>query len=87
MQTVLTNVVWNMACKSRARKRGWGQLGAGSSYSSCEHIEHRLFLVVIIDLLPNCIFQLYCPKDYYKQKQWNTLPVTIITEIMNLNRL
>ncbi|KAK2156352.1 hypothetical protein NP493_1976g00011 [Ridgeia piscesae] len=30
---------------------------------------------------------LYCPKDYYKQKQWNILPVTMITEIMNFNRL
>ena len=23
------------ACKSRARKRGWGQLGAGNPYSPC----------------------------------------------------
>ena len=38
-----------------------------------------LFLVVIIELFPNSVFQLYCPKDYYKQKQWNTLPVTTIT--------
>ena len=30
------------------------------------------------------VFQLYCAKDYYKQKQWNTLPVTMITEIMKL---
>ena len=43
--------------------------------------------VVIIELFPNSVFQLYCPKDYYKQKQWNTLPVTMITEIMNFNRL
>ena len=41
-----------------------------------------LFLVVIIELFRNNVFQLYCPKDYYKQKQWNTLPVTMITEIM-----
>ena len=27
--------VFNRACKSRARKRGWGQLGAGSPYSPC----------------------------------------------------
>ena len=44
-------------------------------------------LVVIIELSGNSVFQLYCPKDYYKQKQWNTLPVTMITEIMNFNRL
>ena len=25
----------NRACKSRARKRGWGQLGAGGPYSPC----------------------------------------------------
>ena len=31
--------------------------------------------------------QLYCSKDYYRQKHWNTLPVTMITEIMNCNRL
>ena len=43
-----------------------------------------LFLVVIIELFPNSVFQLYCPKDYYyKQKQCNTLQVTIIMEIMN----
>ena len=45
------------------------------------------FLVVITEMFPNSVFQLYCPKDYYKHKQWNTLPVTIITEIMNFNRL
>ena len=27
--------VGNRACKSRARKRGWGQLGAGGPYSPC----------------------------------------------------
>ena len=42
-----------------------------------------MFLVVIIELFQNSVFQLYFPKDYYKQKQWNTLPVTMITEIMN----
>ena len=46
-----------------------------------------LFLFVIIELFPNSVFQLYCPKEYYKQKQWNNLPVTMITEIMNFNRL
>ena len=46
-----------------------------------------LFLFVVIELFPNCVFQLYCSKDYYKQKQWNTLPVTMITEITNFNRL
>ena len=31
-----TNIAYcNRACKSRARKRGWGQLGAGSPYSPC----------------------------------------------------
>ncbi|KAK2140146.1 hypothetical protein NP493_5956g00000 [Ridgeia piscesae] len=42
---------------------------------------------LIIELSRNSVFQLYCPKGYYKQKQWNTLPVTMITEIMNFNRL
>ena len=46
-------------------------------------LDFVLFLVVIIELFPNSVFQLYCPK----QKQWNTLPVTVITEIMNYNRL
>jgi len=52
-------------------------------------LAHRivLFLVVIIELFPNSIFQLYCPKDYYKQKQRNILPAIMITEIMNFNRL
>ena len=56
----------NRACKSHARKRSWGQE---------IHILHVnvqdivLFLVVIIELFPNSVFQLYCPKDYYKQKQ------------------
>ena len=79
----------NRACKSRARKRGWGQLGGGQEV----HILHvniigiYFVLVVIIELFRNSVFQLYYPKDYYKQKQWNTLPVTMITEIMNCNRL
>ena len=37
-------------------------------------------LVVAIELFTNSVFQLYCQKDYYKQKQWNTLPVTIIND-------
>ena len=41
-----------------------------------------LFLVVIIEHFANSVFQLHCPKDYYKPKQWNTLPV-----IINCNRL
>ena len=66
---------------------------AGGSWGQEVHILHVniydfvLCLVVIIELFPNSVFQLYCPKDYYKQKQWNTLPVTMITEIMNFNRL
>ena len=57
---------------------------AGGNWGQKVHILHVnvydfvLFLVVIVEL-----FQLYCPKDYYKQKQWNTLPVTMITEVMN----
>ena len=50
-------------------------------------LDFVLFLIVIIELFPNSIFQLYCPNDYYKQKQWNTLPVTMLTEIMSFNRL
>ena len=45
-----------------------------------------MFLVVTIELFPNSVFKLYFLKDYYKQKQWDTLPVTTITEIMNFNR-
>ncbi len=45
------------------------------------------FLVVIIELSRNSVFQLYCQKDYYKQKQWNILQVSMITEIINFNRL
>ena len=41
-------------------------------------------MFVIIELLPNNVFQLYSPKDYYKQNQWNTLLVTMITEIIIL---
>ena len=62
---------------------------AGGSWGQEVHILHVnilydfvLFLVVIIELLQNSVFQLYFPKDYYKQKQWNTLPVTMIMEIM-----
>ena len=50
-------------------------------------IDFVLILVVIIELFPNSVFQFYCPKDYYKQKQRNTLPVTLIPESMNFNRL
>ena len=54
-------------CKSRARERGWGQE---------IHILHvnieDFILFVIIELFPNNVFQLYCPKDYFKQNQWNT---------------
>ena len=49
--------------------------------------EFVLFLVVIIELFPNSVFQLYCPKNYYKQKQWNTLPMKMIMEMMNFKRL
>ena len=57
---------------------------AGGIFSMLTY--RTLFLVLIIELFPNSVFQLYCPKDYYKQKQLNTLPVTMITEIMNLNQ-
>ena len=66
---------------------------AGGSWGQEVHILHVniydfiLFLVVMMELFPNSVIQLYCPKDCYKQKQWNTLPVTIITEIMHFNRL
>ena len=48
---------------------------AGGSWGQEVHILHVniydfvLFLVVIIELFPNSVFQLYCQKDYYKQKQ------------------
>ena len=66
---------------------------AGGSWGQEVHILHVnihdfvLFLVVITELFRNSVFQLYCPKGYYKQKQWDPLPVTMITEIMNLNQL
>ena len=50
-------------------------------------IGETLFLVVIIGLSPNSVLLLYCPKDNYKQKQWKTLPVTMITEMVHFNRL
>ena len=65
----------------------------GGSWGQEVHILHVnisdfvLFLVIIIELFPNSIFQLQCPKYYIQQKQWNTLPVTMITEIMNFIRL
>ena len=42
--------------------------GSWSIYSMLTY-DFVLFLVVIIELFPNSVFQLYCPKDYYKQKQ------------------
>ena len=51
---------------------------AGGSWGQEVHIFHVtihdfvLFLVVIIELFRNSVVQLYCLKDYYKQKQWNT---------------
>ena len=48
---------------------------AGGSWGLEIHILHVniqefvLFLVVVIELFPNNVFQLYCPKDYDKQKQ------------------
>ena len=50
-------------------------------------IELCFVLIVIIGLSPNSVSQLYCSKDNYKQKQRNTLPVTMITKIMHFNRL
>ena len=41
-----------------------------------------LFLFVITELFPNSVFQLYCPRVI---KSRSTLPVTVITEIMNCN--
>ena len=46
-----------------------------------------LFLVAIIGLSPNNDSQLYWSKDIYKQKQRNTLSVTMITKIGHFNRL
>ena len=46
---------------------------AGGSWGQEIHILHVniqdfvLFLFVIIELFPNSMFQLYCPKDYCKQ--------------------
>ena len=75
-----------VAFKSRARKRGWGQ---EVRILHCNRWDFDLFLDVIIELFPNSVFELCCPKDCYKQKQcqWNTLPVTMDTDIMNVNRL
>ena len=33
--SILLTTLFNRACKSRARKRGWGQLGAGGPYTPC----------------------------------------------------
>ena len=77
---------WNRVCKSRAKTR-LGAVGGKKSIFSMLAYRTVLFLVVIIELFPNSVFQLYCLKDYYKQKQWNTLPVTMIMEIMNINQL
>ena len=70
---------------SLARKREAG--GSWGQEIHILHVDFVLFLFVIIELFPNSVFQLYRPKDYYKKKQWNTLPVTMTTEIMNCNRL
>ena len=70
--------------RAKTRQGGWVQE---------VHILHvniqdfALVLVVIIELFLNSVFQLYCPKDCYKQKQWNTFSVKMIAEIMNFNRL
>ena len=75
------NVV-DRACKSCPRKRGLGQ------EVHILRVNIRTFVVVvIIELFPNSVFQLYYLKNYYMQKQWNTLPVIVITEIMNFNQL
>ena len=72
------------AYKSRARKL----VAIGCRKSIFSMLTYStLFLVVIIELFPNSVFQLYCPKDYYKQKQWKPLPGTTITEIMTFNQL
>ena len=43
--------------------------------------------VVIIGMSPNSPEQIYFPKDNYKQKQCDTLPVSLMTGIMHFNRL
>ena len=71
---------------SLARENEAGAVGGRKSIFSM--LTYRtLFLFVIIKLFPNSVFQLYCPKDYYKQEQCHTLPVTMVTEVMNFNRL
>ena len=72
---------------SRAKTRLGAVGGRKSIFPMLTYRTLFCFLVVIIKLVPNSVFQLYWLKDYYKQKQWNTLPVTMITEIMNLYRL
>ena len=73
---------------SLARENEAGSIvGRKSIFSMLTYKDFVLFFVVIIELFPNSVFRLYCPKDYYKHKQLNTLPVTMITEIMNFNGL
>ena len=60
----------------------WGSWGQEIHILHVNIYDFVLFLFVIIELFPNSVFQLYCPKYYYKQNQWNTLPVTMITEIL-----
>ena len=59
-----------------------GALGGRKSIFSM--LSFVLFLIVLIGLSANSVSQLYCSKDNYKQKQRNTLPVTMITEIEHL---
>ena len=70
---------------SLARENEAGAVGGRKSIFSM--LTYRTFLGCNNLTVPVLLFQLYCPKDYYKQKQWNTLPVTMLTEIMNFNRL
>ena len=46
-----------------------------------------LFVVVIIELFQSNYFSYTARRIIKSKKQWNTLPVTILTEIMNYNRL
>ena len=54
---------------SLARENEAGAVGRRKSIFSMLTYKTLFFFFLMIELFPNSVFQFYCPKDYYKQKQ------------------
>ena len=70
--------------ESRARKRGWGNLGERRLFPTLKG--RTLFLAVIIGLSPNYVDS-FIFRKIITSRSSGTMPVRMTTEMMHFNRL